>query len=178
MRLSSWKGSLYASFLIESSVPLSRVACWRFHHRASTINWLVKTAPSTIEKSLWSGFDDALRLEWHVCLYGKRLQRQVWSSGLRSVELHLHCVLYPGPTHHPVYTQYKILQSAFALTIKSETGVEIETSDNILGCLSPIVLDLVLGLHQELSHLDQSVVLLSSMHVAFPCRKRTFRPYV
>ena len=30
-------------------------------------------------------------------------------------------------------------------------GVEIETSDNIFGCLSPIVLDLVLGLHQELS---------------------------
>ena len=55
-----------------------------FRHRAATIYWLVKTTPSTIEKSLQSGIDDAFRLEQHWRRHGKRLLPSVRASGLGS----------------------------------------------------------------------------------------------
>ena len=77
-----------------------------FRHCAATINWLVKTMPSTIEISLQSGFDNALRLEQHWRSHGKRLPPPVWPSGLRSVKLHTH-LSWSHPPLRP-HTKYSV----------------------------------------------------------------------
>ena len=84
--LVSDRSFLYLGLLVDS-----------FRHCAATINWLIKTTPSTIEISLRSGFDNTLKLEQHWCSHSKRLSPPVWSSGLRLVKLHTHLSTLPWP---------------------------------------------------------------------------------